>query len=104
MKFSGFTYSKPAFTMKPKLTLSPTARYGRPAVPSAANRATELERINRMEAKPSGRMGTPCKAGASEQCSDTFVREPAGLYISLPFAMFRDKPPRPESVAAFIVG
>src|ERR1700731_3837130 len=29
MKFVGFTYSNPAWVMKPKTTLSPKARYGR---------------------------------------------------------------------------
>src|SRR6266568_349049 len=58
MKLSGLTYSKPACVMKPKLTLSPRARYGRPG-PLAAIREVAVERMNRMEAKHDGFMGVP---------------------------------------------
>src|SRR6266567_2062425 len=86
MKLSGLTYSNPACVMKPKLMLSPTARYARPGACSAAERKIVDERImtKRMGARRADFMGILHRAGVSRVGSSDFCNSENGRIIYQP--------------------
>src|SRR5260370_13826181 len=79
MKLSGLTYSKPACVMKPKLTLSPRARYGRPGPRSAARRAVAVEKMNRMETKRDSCTGVLHRTGFPNGWDRSATQRTAGI-------------------------